>query len=318
MTNDLTSHTLSQLSQTSGNGADAQPCPASPSDLAWLTRAGTGFERYVLLEAAGARVCTAAAFAHTARVRFQMGVPRAYGFIQPKWEVHGDGAVGDDRVLSFDMAWDGYVNGVDCYHCEVNIADILNGAQDGLFFYHYVLCDGVYYVRDALGYFTRREETYLHRLLVYTDGTSLPKWVGDGFIYQIFVDRFCDSGRKKPCKPGARLHREWEGGTPEFAARRGDPIDNRDFFGGDLWGVCDKLDELKAMGVGTLYLSPVFDAASNHKYDIGDYEHVDAMFGGDAALIALFEQAHARGMHVILDGVFNHTGSDSRLSLIHI
>ena len=126
MTNDLMPHASSRSSQTSGNGADAQPCPASPSDLAWLTRAGTGFERYVLLEAAGARVCTAAAFAHTARVRFEMGVPRAYGFIQPKWEVHGDGAVGDDLVLSFDMAWDGYVNGVDCYHCEVNIADILN------------------------------------------------------------------------------------------------------------------------------------------------------------------------------------------------
>lgn len=58
-------------------------------------------------------VCApAAAFAHTARVRFEMGVPRAYGFIQPKWEVHGDGAVGDDRILSFDMAWDGYVNGL--------------------------------------------------------------------------------------------------------------------------------------------------------------------------------------------------------------
>ena len=78
MTNDLTPHTLSQLSQTSGNGADVQSLQASPSDLAWLTRAGTGFERYVLLEAAGARVCTAAAFAHTARVRFEMGVPRAY------------------------------------------------------------------------------------------------------------------------------------------------------------------------------------------------------------------------------------------------
>ena len=92
----------------------------------------------------------------------------------------------------------------------------------------------------------------------------------------------------------------------------GDPLENRTFFGGTLDGVTEQLDHLREYGVTVLYLSPIFDARSNHRYDTGDYETVDPAIGGDAAFDRLIAAAHARGMHVILDGVFNHTGDDSR------
>ena len=88
-------------------------------------------------------------------------------------------------------------------------------------------------------------------------------------------------------------------------------MDNNVFFGGDLWGVIEKLDYIAALGVKTIYLSPVFDAASNHKYDTADYLSVDPMFGGDEAMEALCKAAEERGISILLDGVFNHTGADS-------
>jgi glycosidase len=87
---------------------------------------------------------------------------------------------------------------------------------------------------------------------------------------------------------------------------------NRDFFGGDLQGVTEKLDYLKSLGVDAIWLTPIFKARSNHRYDTDDYMQVDPALGGDAAFAALSAAAKARGMRLILDGVFNHTSSDSR------
>ena len=131
-------------------------------------------------------------------------------------------------------------------------------------------------------------------------------------MYHIFVDRFCKGAGYAPVRPGATLDPDWENGIPQFAPYPGAPLANDRFFGGNLFGVTEKLDYLRSLGVTVLYLSPIFEAASNHKYDTGDYERVDAAFGGEEALAALIEEAKARGMRVILDGVFNHTGDDSR------
>ena len=89
-------------------------------------------------------------------------------------------------------------------------------------------------------------------------------------------------------------------------------VRNRDFFGGDLKGVLEQLPYLQSLGVETLYFNPIFEAAENHRYGTADYEHVDPMLGCDADFSALCRAAHARGMRVILDGVFNHTGFVSR------
>jgi cyclomaltodextrinase len=121
----------------------------------------------------------------------------------------------------------------------------------------------------------------------------VPPWVTDAVFYQIFPDRFARSDRVP--KP-ARLE-PWD--TPP--TRHG-------YKGGDLLGVVEHLGWLEELGVTALYLNPVFQSASNHRYHAYDYYRVDPMLGGNEAFDALIEAAHGRGMHVVLDGVFNHTG----------
>ena len=87
---------------------------------------------------------------------------------------------------------------------------------------------------------------------------------------------------------------------------------NRDFFGGDLAGVREKLGYLRGLGVDTLYFCPIFEAPENHRYGTGDYEKIDPMLGTEADFRALCAEAHALGMRVVLDGVFNHQGFVSR------
>ena len=121
--------------------------------------------------------------------------------------------------------------------------------------------------------------------------TGGPDWVRDAVFYQIFPDRFASSVRVP--KPGG-LER-WDA-----------PPTENGFKGGDLLGIAEHLDELRELGITALYLNPVFASASNHRYHTYDYELVDPLLGGDAALRELLDAAHARGMRVILDGVFNH------------
>ena len=129
----------------------------------------------------------------------------------------------------------------------------------------------------------------------YSGGVSpeTPGWVRDAVFYQVFPDRFARSARVP--KP-ANLE-PWD--SPPTA---------HGFKGGDLLGVAEKLDDLKDLGVTALYLNPVFASAANHRYHTWDYHQVDPLLGGDAALRELLDAAHARGMRVILDGVFNHVG----------
>ena len=120
-----------------------------------------------------------------------------------------------------------------------------------------------------------------------------PEWVKHAIFYQIFPDRFARSARARPPK-GIRF-KPW-----------GSPPEEQGFQGGDLYGVVDKLDYLQALGVTALYLNPIFASAANHRYHPYDFYRVDPLLGGDQALRELLDQAHARGMRVVLDGVFNH------------
>jgi neopullulanase len=118
-----------------------------------------------------------------------------------------------------------------------------------------------------------------------------PDWVRDAVFYQIFPDRFA---RSLTVPKPSHLD-EW-----------GAPPTRHGYQGGDLVGVVEKLDYLKDLGVNAVYFTPVFQSASNHRYHTHDYEKVDPMLGGNTALARLLEEAHARGMRVVLDGVFNH------------
>jgi neopullulanase len=120
-----------------------------------------------------------------------------------------------------------------------------------------------------------------------------PDWVRDAVFYQVFPDRFARSGRV----PAPGPLEPWDA-----------PPTHHGFKGGDLYGVADRLPYLADLGITALYLTPVFASASNHRYHTYDYRTVDPLLGGDAALRHLLDAAHDRGMRVVLDGVFNHTG----------
>ena len=151
------------------------------------------------------------------------------------------------------------------------------------------------------------------QLTVYEERGAAPDWFGRGVSYQIFPDRFCRS--RLPDAAGLvgdrTVHENWQD-TPEYRPDERGEIRNRDFFGGDLAGIISKLDYLKSLGVTTLYLNPIFEAASNHRYNTADYMAIDPMLGTEEDFRALCREAHARDMRVLLDGVFNHTGSASR------
>jgi neopullulanase len=118
-----------------------------------------------------------------------------------------------------------------------------------------------------------------------------PEWVRDAVFYQIFPDRFARS----LSVPKPTFLDPW-GATPT----------PHGYQGGDLVGVVERLDYLQDLGINAIYFTPVFQSASNHRYHTHDYEKVDPMLGGNSALRLLLDAAHARGMRIVLDGVFNH------------
>ncbi len=148
------------------------------------------------------------------------------------------------------------------------------------------------------------------RLLICEKDFSTPDWFKGGVMYQIFVDRFSKSGRAE-LRDDVCNEPDWNAPVSQYADRPGGHLKNDLFFGGDLWGVAEKLPYLKKLGVTVIYLNPIFKAASNHKYDTGDYTAVDPAFGGNKALDDLIKAASAENIKIILDGVFNHTGDDS-------
>ena len=145
------------------------------------------------------------------------------------------------------------------------------------------------------------------------ENTVTPDWFGRGVSYQIFPDRFCRSRIPDPAgMVGDRtVHENWAD-TPDYLPDETGEVRCRDFFGGDLPGIISKLDYLQDLGVTTLYLTPIFESASNHRYNTADYRAIDPMLGTEEDFRTLCGQAHRRGMRVVLDGVFNHTGNVSR------
>jgi cyclomaltodextrinase len=151
-----------------------------------------------------------------------------------------------------------------------------------------------------------------YQVTVYQKDFSVPGWLKSGIMYQIFPDRFARSS--KYTAPGQEkdyvLRDDW-GGKPNDQPDEKGVIRNNDFFGGNLRGIIEKLLYLEELGVTVIYLNPIFEAYSNHRYDTGDYKKIDPMLGTEEDFRELCEKAKERGIRIILDGVFNHTGSDS-------
>ncbi|MGN0502337.1 MAG: glycoside hydrolase family 13 protein, partial [Ruminococcus sp.] len=130
-------------------------------------------------------------------------------------------------------------------------------------------------------------------------------------MYQIFPDRFNFSGEEKKLRRTDFTRNEDWYALPKWAPDENGEITNSDFFMGDLKGITQKLDYLEDLGVSCIYLNPIGEAYSNHRYDTGDYSHVDPILGTDEDFKELCREAKKRGIHIINDGVFSHTGSDS-------
>lgn len=252
------------------------------------------------------------AFPFGAEIRFDLTVPRMLGCLGVVMRLARDG----EEPRNLKMTRSETSPGEERYSLTLRTEELCGEEESGLLYYEFLFLRGTFtlfsHSSNNVDFTLCEQSAEKFRLLVYEKDFCTPDWFPGGVMYHVFVDRFCRGAGPVSSRMDAELEEDWEHGMPQFAARPGDPLANNRFFGGNLWGVAEKLDYLSAMGVTVLYLSPVFRAYSNHKYDTGDYEEIDGMFGGEAAFRRLLEQAKQKGIRVVLDGVFNHTGDDSR------
>ena len=170
------------------------------------------------------------------------------------------------------------------------------GDCDGLYFCHFeFITDG----RRYYAAYDANEKCYLEdhfvdetQILVYDEKYAVPEWLYGGSMYQIFPDRFARGGEIIRHED-AVYDENWENGIPEHPAYPGAAFPNNTHFGGSLFGVAEKLDYLVSLGVNCIYLNPIFEAYSNHKYDTADFLKVDRSFGGEKALAKLIKEAHS-------------------------
>jgi glycosidase len=209
--------------------------------------------------------------------------------------------------------------GVYGYYFEVQVAGktyVYENNADAVYWTRELGSNGQGVVASAAD--TRRIRRF--RQTVYRADYRVPGWARDAVFYYIFPERFRNGNPGNDQKPGidtyhdqaVEFHRNWL--DRPYLPRSGDGSDNvygNDFFGGDLAGIIDKLDYIAGLGANTLYLTPIFQAASNHKYDTADYKNIDPHFGSNDDFARLTREAARRGVRVILDTSLNHTGSDS-------
>lgn len=181
--------------------------------------------------------------------------------------------------------------------------------ETGLYFYYFDLGTALL----GCGKLRRAEpmpDVRPWQITVYDEEYSTPDWFKGGVMYQIFPDRFYKAGNC-PTASEKILRNDW-GGQPSFRPNERGKVLNNDFFGGNLNGVTEKLDYLESLNVSVIYFNPIFEAYSNHRYDTGDYMKIDPLLGTTEDFERLVLEAKKRGIRVILDGVFNHTGDNSR------
>lgn len=179
---------------------------------------------------------------------------------------------------------------------------VLNLADSRLAYVFEIICGGTvryfceYGIVESydfnIAYLNSFQYAYINR----NDIVENVGWLNNAVFYQVFPDRFLKASKKDE----SYINAKWN-----------ELPHPKSFYGGDLDGICSKLDYIKSLNVNALYLTPVFCGISNHKYDIYDYYTVDPMFGGNDALKRLVEGCHKRGMKIVLDAVFNHISDRS-------
>lgn len=240
-------------------------------------------------------------------VHFKVKLPRSIGCSYCRLFVVKDGGYCENR---YDMYWCGMDENGQYEWWEYDFAP-----QDAsLYWYRFDLTvkDGfcsIFKCGESAGQIGCGLDCW--QLTVFDKDFSTPDWLRGGIIYQIFPDRFNNSGKeKKDVYTDRIMHKSW------FEKQRWQPdpdgeYRNNDYFGGDLQGIEQKLDYIASLGVSCIYLNPIFEAHSNHRYNTASYERIDPLLGDVGDFQRLCMKADKLGIKIILDGVFSHSGSDS-------
>jgi len=226
------------------------------------------------------------------------------------------GALLAECILDFDNRENGTVVQLKKVQTE-GAYDIFSGSfslsQAGLYFYYFrIYKPNGFFRLFKQGHDTNMEAGDRWQLTCTPADFTTPDWAKGAVIYQIFPDRFCKVGNPDLTKKQTpyTVHQDWYEDVAWQPNEQGEILNN-DFFGGNFRGITEKMDYIASFGTKILYLNPISKSFSNHRYDTGDYKTPDPMLGTVADFKLLCEAAHQRGIKVVLDGVYSHTGADS-------
>ena len=239
-------------------------------------------------------------------VRLSLCIPEELGYVDPHLVLKKEGKF--DVPVYYRMNFDGQTPRQNHFSVEVPLND------PGLYFYYFDLyTDFRRIVRgpDNCGVISWQDgESW--QITVYEQDFETPESIKGKVFYQIFPDRFCEGVENKPMPFADRIYQADKHAEPFWQPNEVGGHLNEDYFGGDLKGIQQKLPYLHKMGVDFIYLNPIFEAHSNHRYNTADYLNVDPLLGTNEDFEALCTAAQKYGIGIVLDGVFSHTGSDSR------
>lgn len=236
---------------------------------------------------------------------FRIVMPRSFGCTGASLILRPD----EGEEKAYRMEWE-RMEGADEEWWKVSVS----AQETGLYWYRFALesNDGESVITRFDGSTGRiSADGRDFQLTVYSKDFTTPDWIKGSVIYQIFPDRFNFSGETKENIYSDRVIRSDWGEKPLWEPDEEGRITRYDYFQGDLKGIEQKLDYLASLGIGCIYLNPIFEAHSNHRYDTADYSKIDPVLGDEKDFESLCKKAHEKGIRIVLDGVFSHTGSDS-------
>ncbi len=231
-------------------------------------------------------------------------MPRSFSCQKVTLVIHKDGEENQYR----NLFWCG-MNGESEEWWDISLS-----FEAGLYFYHFSyetpFGRGNIFLHSA-GCGEIAPEGKEWQLTVYNKEYQTPQWIKGGIMYQIFPDRFNKGKADIKNVPDDRIIHESTTDTPVWKPDEQGKILNNDYYGGNLKGIEEKLPYIASLGVNVIYLNPIFEAHSNHRYNTADYSKIDSLLGDERDFRKLCKKADDYGIKIILDGVFSHTGSDS-------
>lgn len=239
-------------------------------------------------------------------IRFCIQIPLNLAFSSVVLKIRNS----EGNVENIQLIYEKTENSMIYYRC-----DYITKLPD-IYFYYFEITNtlGVTYIKKTnshLGFLTKNIYENDFQLTVFSKDAKTPDCYKGGIAYQIFPDRFFFSGNDKDKVPNDRVLRYDWGELPHYLPDENGQVKNNDYFCGDLEGIEKKLPYLKSLGVDLIYLNPIFEAHSNHRYNTANYMKIDPLLGDEDDFKSLTHKAKKLGIKIILDGVFNHTGDDS-------